>query len=194
MNGKQTIIDKIIRDAELKAESNVSAAKEKADAVISQAQADAEAMRAEKLADKTEQTNELIRRRRSVALLDKKRAISAYKSELALAVFDEAIDAFKSDKKRYKAYIEELLKTNAEDGDEIIASKYDESVVTSAMVTMVAKALKSKLALSDKSGDFKGGLILSGVNYDKNLTLDDIVRRIRQDSETQVAKILFKEN
>ena len=34
MNGKQTIIDKIIRDAELKAESNVSAAKEKADAVI----------------------------------------------------------------------------------------------------------------------------------------------------------------
>lgn len=182
MNGKQTIIDKIIRDAELKAESNVSAAKEKADAVISQAQADAEAMRAEKLADKTEQTNELIRRRRSVALLDKKRAISAYKSELALAVFDEAIDAFKSDKKRYKAYIEELLKTNAEDGDEIIASKYDESVVTSAMVTKVAKALKIKLALSDKSGDFKGGLILSGVNYDKNLTLDDIVRRIRQDS------------
>ena len=143
MNGKQTIIDKIIRDAELKAESNVSAAKEKADAVISQAQADAEAMRAEKLADKTEQTNELIRRRRSVALLDKKRAISAYKSELALAVFDEAIDAFKSDKKRYKAYIEELLKTNAEDGDEIIASKYDESVVTSAMVTKVAKALKA---------------------------------------------------
>ncbi len=194
MNGKQTIIDKIIRDAELKAESNVSAAKEKADALISQAQADAEAMRAEKLADKTEQTNELIRRRRSVALLDKKRAISAYKSELALAVFDEAIDAFKSDKKRYKAYIEELLKTNAEDGDEIIASKYDESVVTSAMVTKVAKALKIKLALSDKSGDFKGGLILSGVNYDKNLTLDDIVRRIRQDSETQVAKILFKEN
>lgn len=194
MNGKQTIIDKIIRDAELKAESNVSAAKEKADAVISQAQADAEAMKAEKLADKTEQSNELIRRRRSVALLDKKRAISAYKSELALAVFDEAIDAFKSDKKRYKAYIEELLRANAEDGDEIIASKYDESVVTSAMVTRVAKALKIKLSLSDKSGDFKGGFILSGVNYDKNLTLDDIVRRIRQDSETQVAKILFKEN
>ena len=62
------------------------------------------------------------------------------------------------------------------------------------MVTKVAKALKIKLALSDKSGDFKGGLILSGVNYDKNLTLDDIVRRIRQDSETHVAKILFKEN
>ena len=75
MNGKQTIIDKIIRDAELKAESNVSAAKEKADAVISQAQADAEAMRAEKLADKTEQTNELIRRRRSVALLDRKSVV-----------------------------------------------------------------------------------------------------------------------
>ncbi|MDE6550766.1 MAG: hypothetical protein K2M44_04650 [Clostridia bacterium] len=194
MNGKQSIIDKIIRDAELGAEANVAAARKKADAVIAQAVADADAMRAEKLSDKSEQTNELIRRRRSVALLDKKRALSAYKSELTAAVFDDAIDAFKSDKKRYKSYVEELLKSNAEDGDVVIASKYDESVVTSAMVSRVAKSLKIKLALSDKAGDFKGGLILSGVNYDKNLTLDDTVRRIRECSETQVAKILFKEN
>lgn len=193
MNDKQAIINKIISDAQEKAKANADAAREKADAVIAEAERAANEYIGDKLADKETRVNEIIQRKRSVARLDMKREIATCKSNLTAQVFDKACDALKADKKAYLQYIAAIIKSAAEDGDKVIISEEDKDVISESFIKKAASAAKVKVSLAKETGAFKGGVILAGKGYDKNLTLEEDMRAVREQCETQVAKILFEE-
>ena len=64
---------------------------------------------------------------------------------------------------------------------------------TKAFVDSVAKKCKIKLSLDKEYAPIKGGVILVGKNYDKNLSLDLEFQTLREESEAEVAKVLFGE-
>ena len=119
--------------------------------------------------------------------IDKFEELNAGKAE----ALDEAIDAFAADKKTYLALIEKMISSCCEDGDEVVICERDEKTVTKKFVAEVAKKTGKKLTRGDAFGDFKGGVMLSGKNYDKNLTLDLEFESLRDGLESKIVEILF---
>lgn len=191
MNDKTAVINKIINDAQAAAGQLINEAKAKAEGIISAAQKSAAAYKERSLAGGEERAAAL-ERGRSVDALDTRRNLSACKSALIDEVFSAAAKALKEDKKAYKDYLTRVIKASAEDGDEVIICKEDEKTITPAFISSVAKSCKKKIKLSAERGEFIGGVILSGSRYDKNLTLEEDMRLIREECEPLVVKALFK--
>ena len=82
-----------------------------------------------------------------------------------------------------KAFTDTLLKLAKEDKD----------IITSDVVAKISKKINKKLSLSNEFGDFDGGVILSGEKFDKNLTFALEFSMLREESEAELAKILFGE-
>lgn len=191
MNNKDAIIKKITDDAAAVAESNIKEARDTAAQVIA---------RAQKEIDKFEELNagkaealyqDALARSEVVANLDCKKMMLNAKKEVVDRILDEAIDAFAADKKTYLALIEKMISSCCEDGDEVVICERDEKIVTKKFVAEVAKKTGKKLTRGDAFGDFKGGVMLSGKNYDKNLTLDLEFESLRDGLESKIVEILF---
>ena len=73
----------------------------------------------------------------------------------------------------------------------MIVAKEDDKVITKKLIADIAKKSKKSLKKSDEFGDFKGGVILSGKNYDKNLTLELELSLIKEKIESNIDEILF---
>ena len=192
MNDKTAVINKIINDAQAAAGQLINEAKTKAEGIISAAQKSAAAYKERNLAGGEERVAAALERGRSVDALDTRRNLSACKSALIDEVFSAAAKALKEDKKAYKAYLTRVIKENAEDGDKVVICKEDEKVVTAAFIASIAKSAKKKITPGGARGEFAGGVVLSGDRYDKNLTLEEDMRLIREECEPLVAKALFK--
>lgn len=192
MNDKTAVIDKIISDAQAAADALRQDARQKAEKIVSAAQKAADAYRKEALSGGEERVALALERAKSVDALDSRRELSACKSALLDEVFALAAKALKEDKKAYKAYLARVIKENAEDGDKVVICKEDEKVVTAAFIASIAKCAKKKITLGSARGEFAGGVVLSGDRYDKNLTLEEDMRLIREECEPLVAKALFK--
>lgn len=192
MNDKNAVIDKIISDAQAAADALRQDARQKAEKIVSAAQKAADAYRKEALSGGEERVALALERAKSVDALDSRRELSACKSALLDEVFALAAKALKEDKKAYKAYLTRVIKENAEDGDKVVICKEDEKVVTAAFIASIAKSAKKKITPGGARGEFAGGVFLSGDRYDKNLTLEEEMRLIREECEPLVAKALFK--
>ena len=192
MNDKTAVIDKIISDAQAAADALRQDVRQKAEKIVSAAQKVADAYRKEALSGGEERVALALERAKSVDALDSRRELSACKSALLDEVFALAAKALKEDKKAYKAYLTRVIKENAEDGDKVVICKEDEKVVPAAFIASIAKSAKKKITLGGARGEFAGGVVLSGDRYDKNLTLEEEMRLIREECEPLVAKALFK--
>ena len=192
MNDKNAVIDKIIKDAQTAAEELKAQARQNAEQIVASAKKSAKAYKEGKLSGKEGRIASALERARSVDALDARRELSACKSALIDEAFTLAAKALKEDKKAYKDYLTRVIKASAEDGDEVIICKEDEKTITPAFISSVAKSCKKKIKLSAERGEFIGGVILSGSRYDKNLTLEEDMRLIREECEPLVVKALFK--
>lgn len=192
MKGKQAIIDSILDDARQKAEQVIAEATQKADGVLADAQSqiDGEKLRLEAFA-KT-RAEEILSRKISVAELETKKYRLSLKQKLMGDCFDEARARLLAlSDKEYLGIIEGLLKY-AEDGDKVVVCKNDVGRITADFVKKAAKG--KKVALSDEVGDFCGGIILTQTGYDKNMTFDVLLQQVREESEAEIAAVLFGEN
>ena len=164
MEGKDVIIEKILSDARQEADKIVAEANDYATATLDKARAQAKDKVS--VAEKAAETAgvEYVGRRITVAGLDLKKAKLNAKIALLDDVYDKAADAVRNvPDKDYKNLIEGMLDSAAEDGD----------VVTDL-------------------GDFKGGVVLSGGGVDKNLTLEVEIKLLREQTESEIAGLLFK--
>ena len=192
MNDKNAVIDKIINDAQTAVEELKAQARQNAEQIVASAKKSAKAYKEGKLSGKEGRVALALERARSVDALDARRELSACKSALIDEAFTLAAKALKEDKKAYKDYITRVIKENAEDGDKVVISGEDEKVITSALIAAIAKSAKKKITLGKERGDFAGGVMLCNEKYDKNLTLEEDLRLIREQSGPLVAKALFK--
>lgn len=193
MNGKQAIIDKIIGDANAKAEQIAAEAKAKTDEIAKKADKAAEDIVAEGEAKKKAAFDTVVANAAVVANLDCKKALLTAKTNLIGGAFDRAAEILRADKKKYCDLVGKMIASSAEDGDKVRVSEADKDVLDKAFVESVAKMRKIKITLDKEYAPITGGVILVGKNYDKNLSLDLELQTLREECEGEVAKVLFGE-
>ncbi|MDE7070692.1 MAG: hypothetical protein K2O86_01795 [Clostridia bacterium] len=193
MNNKEAIIQKIIDDANTVVNANIAEANDTAGQILARAQRQVDRF-IESNSGRTDRLyQEALERSQVVANLDVKKLLQGKKKEIIDMAFDEALDAIKADKKTYLALIEGMILSCCEDGDEVVVAMEDDKLITKKLIADLAKKSKKSLKKSDEFGDFKGGVILSGKNYDKNLTLELELSLIKEKIESNIDSILFGE-
>ena len=194
MNGIDEIINKIISDAQAQADSITS----DSNARIEQMKSDASERSKQRAATYSKQLfeykTESERRRNTVADLDIKKELLGKKKEIIDKVYDLTVKKLCSlPDKEYLGLIEKLIVDNACDGDVVVICQGDIGKITPAFVNGIAKKKNISLTLSDKTGDFSGGVILSSAKMDKNLTFDTELKALAEEYETKISSILFGE-
>lgn len=192
MEGKDAIIKKIMDDASAKADALVADADRYASGVIEAARKEAEAS-VRRVSEQAERNGiEYVRRREAVAALDQKRAGLNARTELLGEVYDRALEIVLGlPDAKYRKFIEGMLDAAAEDGDTVTIAERDKKRLTSAFFASYAEKRKIRLSLSKKRGDWSGGVILSGKGVDKNLTLEVELKLLREETESETARLLF---
>ncbi len=190
MSGKEVIISKIVLSAEEKSNEILTLAKNESEQLIAKAQkiASDKLEQAENIAKQNE--DETIVRRVAVARLDAQKYLLAQKSELLKSVYSSVVHNLRANKENYVKFLTAQIKAHAEQGDQVVISQNDVSIITQSFLN----EFDLDLVLSEKVGSFLGGVILSSKAYDKDLTLESIANELRNETEIEVAKILFEEN
>ncbi|MCI8729441.1 MAG: hypothetical protein HFK07_06445 [Clostridia bacterium] len=192
MNNKDSIINKIINDAKAEAKEIVASAEAKRAEAVKKAEEDIKKREEEALSPKEDVIAAIISRRVTVARIDAKKNVLMTENAIMEKAFNEALDAVVSDKK-YGEILVALLEKYLEDGDEVVIAENDKKIVTSAVVKRIAKSKGINAELSSMYGDFKGGMMLVGKSYDKNLTLERTLFEVKEEISSSLFQILFEE-
>jgi V/A-type H+-transporting ATPase subunit E len=189
---KESIINKILSDADERAEGILRDAHQKAGESIAKANADGREDRKIAETQASLKIPELKRRSVSVAELEVKKQALAARQQALGETFDKAVDklcALPDDK--YLAIISAMIKANATDGDVVVISSNDKKRITTAYLASLAKEMGISLTLSKTFGDFKGGIILESSGCDKNMTFEVEMASLREEIEPKVSAMLF---
>lgn len=194
MNSSKVILDKIIGDNQKIIDENIQKAQATADDIIKLAEEEKQKAISEYKQTEKATYDEIVRRRVTVARLDAKKLLMNARRKAVDNLFNAVkTEILAYDKDKYLELVANMLKKYAEDGDIVIICKADEKRITAKFVEEQAKALNIKLGFSKEFGDFEGGIILRGKACDKNLSLEVELASLREQSETQIAKMLFEE-
>lgn len=188
---KEAIVEKIISDAHLRADAIIGEANAKADEVISAAAEECKAYLYNFKAETDKMVFDVEARSKTVAELDAKKLALAAKTKVLDVVYERTFDNLRNlDKDTYSELIFAMLQ-NAKDGDVVTISKREKDIVTTELLAQFAKEKGISLTLSDKLGDFDGGVILSENGVDKNFTFEIEVALLKEQTEANVAKEIF---
>ena len=190
MSGKEQIIDSILQDAAKYAESMRAVAAKKAVEIAKCAEAEAGVMRAAADAEAEARGEEFVKNGLLSAELGLKRYELVLKRELISRCFDTALKKLTElSKDEHLKLLSRLLKY-AESGECVVICKKDRGVVTQEWLDK--NAAGKKLTLAKEFGEFAGGILLSGKDYDKNLTFEVLIQEQRDEAEQELSKILFR--
>lgn len=188
---KEAIVEKIISDAHLRADAIIGEANAKADEVISAAAEECKAYLYNFKAETDKMVFDVEARSKTVAELDAKKLALAAKTKVLDVVYERTLDNLRNlDKDTYSELIFAMLQ-NAKDGDVVTISRKRKDIVTTESLAQFAKEKGISLTLSDKLGDFDGGVILSENGVDKNFTFEIEVALLKEQTEANVAKEIF---
>jgi len=87
----------------------------------------------------------------------------------------------------YKGFISGLITKYAEDGDKVVFAECDKKRIPNDFF----KTVSTKLTVSGKTHSGQGGVILEGKKCDKNLTIEALMKVVREETESDVANVLF---
>jgi V/A-type H+-transporting ATPase subunit E len=191
MNGKENIIAKIIESAENSRKNTLFEANEKIKQIESDTDIYISALNKKTDAEIAEMQKNTVSRRKSVADLDVKKIILKAKHSVLDAAFVNAESkVLKLSDKEYKTFIKKLITSYAENGDIVLISENDRKKIDKTFIDDISKSSGLKLGF-DYSDDFNGGVILQSNICNKNLTLETLMKQIRENIESEVASILF---
>ncbi len=189
MNGKDVIIERILKDAQDAAllirqraqsayDEALNAAKKKADEMV-------KACKEEVAFDK----EETLRRRKVVASLDGKKVALSARTKAVDEVFLRVLSHLNNmEKSAYKAFIDKLLVENAQQKDCVILAKNSPLSVDDVLMLSVSK---ERQLSARKDGNFNGGIVLESKDLDLNLSFEALVSVCKEANQTKVAEELF---
>ncbi len=190
---ENNIVSKIIADAEEKAAAVIAEAENKARFIRQKTDSEIDALRSGAESEKKKRMSAALQAAEVKAALELKKAELGAEKSVMDVVFDGAKRRVRElNKNEYLKLVESML-SYAESGDTVKISALDKDVITESFVKKVADKLKIKLKLSKTYVDITGGVILSGRNADKNLSLEADLKEIRELTEPEAARILFGE-
>ncbi|MCX4362498.1 MAG: V-type ATP synthase subunit E family protein, partial [Clostridia bacterium] len=187
----EAFIQNIIDAAEAVAAANIGEANDTASQILGRAQRQVDKFIETNAQKADEKYADALKRSQVVSNLDVKKLVQGAKKKVIDKVFEEALEAIKADKKRYLALLEGMILSCCEDGDEVVPAMGEDKLITKKFVSDLSKKSGKSLKKSESEGDFKGGVMLSGKNYDKNLTLELELTLIREKLESKIDAILF---
>jgi len=191
MQGKEAILSKIADDGKKNAQANLDEAQEEADAITAEAQRICSEHEAAARAEQEVLKATIHARAVTVATLDARKLALAAKNTLLDAAFSRAATLLlELPEKTYKKLILSML-SNASEGDRLTLGNREKKLFSTEEISELAK--KSKVKLTEKSGAFSGGVLLSGGGIDKNMTIECEIELLRGGLEDKVAKLLFSE-
>jgi len=192
------IKEKIISDANLKADEIIFQAKSKAEEMIAKAKKDAEDMKNDILAKNKQEG--LLRKNKILteANLDAKKTILSQKQVLIDSVFKKALSSILNmNDKDYGHFIKKLIMRNIENGDEIISiCETDSKRITKNFLDRINQELKDKgkkgdLHLDSQYVPIKGGIIIGSGHIKKNISLELLMQKAREAYEMEISQQLF---
>ena len=190
MEGKQAIINKILEDANYSAnEITLNAEKEVSSLLDSARKLADDYTNTQKIALQKE-TEEIVKRRLTVAELDVRKLTLKAKQDLIGEVFSLVLTKLCNlEKKSYLSFVESLLIKNADEGDAIVLSK--DGVLSKEDFVSLDIYKQKNLSVKSEIGDFKGGIMLIGESSDKDLTFSSLVNNLTEEKTSEVAQLLF---
>lgn len=188
--GKDSIVERIISDAEKEAENIIAQAEARAAQTVQEADLRAERKLTGVKAEVAQKVKAILDGKAATARLDGAKAELAEKRRVIDIVYKNALDALIGlDKKTSLSLADRLLSDFAEEGDEIVfATNYKYFAEVSKLDIVKEKKLKisnGKLALD-------GGFILKGKNSDKDVSYGALLEFDREEYQAEIAAAVFK--
>lgn len=196
----ERLLDKIEDDARREGRSMVDAAKEEAERIkresMEEARHSADTIRASfRERGKREGTKIM-----SEALSESRSAFLSAQDNLFEEAFTEALKYFADlPQERYRAWLKRTIVENASGGrEEVVAAPYDRRLLADGLLDEINQALREKggegsLSLAGEEAGFNRGVVLRSGKLINNLSLETLMREVRDRHEEDVLKMLFGE-
>ena len=187
---KESIVERIISDAEKEAENIISQAESRAEQTVQEADLRAERKLAGVKAEVAQKVKAILDGKAATARLDGAKAELAEKRRVIDVVYKNALEALvELDKKSSLALAERLLTEFADEGDEIVfATNYKYFAEVSKLD--IVKEKKLKIASGKSALD--GGFILKGKTSDKDVSYGALLQFDREEYQAEIAAAVFK--
>ena len=192
------INNKIISDARIQAENIIAQAEDNENNIIKKGEKEADNIKNTILYKKNQEAFLKKSKILTEANLGVKKTILSEKQKIMEDVFGNALESIlKSGNKNYQNFIKKLVLDNVEKGDETIfighsdKNRISEDFIEDINKELKAKGKKGELKLSTSYLPIKGGIIIGSGAIRKNISLELLLKNVREESETQISKILF---
>lgn len=221
VNGLNKITDRILSDANTRAEGILADAKKDCERVALETERKIAEIRAKNAKETAEKTADLAARAKASATTQKRNLILRRQSEIVDGVFATAKrKMISADRKEYTelladlvaASVAEQVKTEEENrklyGDEeettpenyeVLLSEEDRKTLGEAVVKTAKERLKGKVSeervqkitLSDTPAKIDGGIVLRYGDVEANCSMEMLFAELRRELEGEVSKLLF---
>ena len=194
MKGTEKIIAHIQADAKSQADAILAEAEKQCAAIRADYDKKAAQLYAEKVRAGTKACQDQVDSVQRIARMEAKKTLLSVKQEMVAKSFDKAQELLTSlPEEQYVAFLAKLAARASVTGDEeIILNEKDKAAVGEAVVKAANALLKDgKLRLSERTGSFAGGLILSRGNVEANCTVELLVELCRGEMSVEIADMLF---
>jgi V/A-type H+-transporting ATPase subunit E len=192
------INNKIISDARIQAEKIIAQAEDNANNIIKKGEKEADNIKNVILYKNRQESFLKKSKILTEANLKAKKTILLEKQNIIEDVFDKALEIIlKLNDREYHNFIKKLILDNIEIGDEtIFIGSSDQRKISQSFIEDINKELKSKgekgeLKLPASHLTIKGGVIIGSGKIRKNISLELLLKDVREESEMQISKILF---
>ena len=194
MKGTEKIIAHIQADAKSQADAILAEAEKQCEAIRADYDKKAAQVYAEKVRTGTKACQDQVDSVQRIARMEAKKALLSVKQEMVAKSFDQAQELLTSlPEEQYVAFLAKLAARASVSGDEeIVLNERDRAAVGEAVVKAANALLKGgRLSLSERTGSFAGGLILSRGNVEANCTAELLVELCRGEMSVEIADMLF---
>jgi V/A-type H+-transporting ATPase subunit E len=189
---------KIIADAEAEAARIIEEGEAQSGKIKAEADAEGAGIAAEFDRKAKAQAEEYIRRQVSLRELEARKAVLTEKGNLIDEVFAKALTELRErDRTGGYALTRDLLLGAIETGDEeLMLSPEDKSAIGKSFVEDLNKQLRKagkrgEIKIASDTRDISGGFILRRGRVETNGSFDTLLAMLRDETETEVAEILF---
>ncbi|MHB1392671.1 MAG: V-type ATP synthase subunit E [Clostridia bacterium] len=199
MAGVEKIKEKILQDAEAKANEILEKARLQAKEVLEKANQKS-ALRVKEISQKS--AYDIGEKRRiinSIVELEMRKDVLAAKQQSIEEVFDKVLERMNNfDDSKYEQVVFDMLMATVESGEEeVVMSESRSKKLSADFINKVNKALeaagkKGRIKISDETRNISGGFILMGQGVEINNSFEAVIRLYRDEIEPKVAEIFFR--
>lgn len=194
MKGTEKIIAHIKGDAQAQVDAILAQAEQQCAAIREDYEVKAKDAYGEKIRKGVKECQDKLDSVDRIGQMETRKAVLALKQEMVSKSFDMACDMIVNlPAEQYVELLAKLAAKAAVTGDEeIVLNAKDKAAVGEAVVKAANEKLSGgKLTLSDKTGSYKGGLILRRGAIEANCTIELLVELCRGEMSAELAGVLF---